>query len=121
MNKFGQFVRRLRKEKAFSLRDLASKVGVGYTYLSKIENGKLDFGDYPSESLIRKLARVLSGDEDELMLLAEKMPEQIRRRVVERPDVFRVLAACDDLALDKLKAQAKTMVTPRKGKPRKPR
>jgi transcriptional regulator with XRE-family HTH domain len=121
MNKFGQLVRKLRQAKALSLRDVAPKVGVGFTYLSKIENGKLDFGDYPSEALIRKLAEALDADEDELMLLAEKMPDQIRRRVVERPDVFLMLAGCDDKALDKVKVQIATSSRRRKGRPRKPR
>ena len=118
---FGERIRELRQEKGWTLRDLAPKVGVGFTYLSKIENGKLDFGDYPSEALIRKLAQALDGDEDELMLLAEKMPDQLRRRVVERPDVFLMLAGCDDKALDKVKVQIATSRRRRKGRPRKPR
>jgi transcriptional regulator with XRE-family HTH domain len=85
-----------------TLRDLAPKVGVGFTYISKIENGKLDFGDYPSEALIRKLAKALHADLDELLLLAEIVPDRIRRRVLERPDVFRRLAELKDRELDAL-------------------
>ena len=102
---FGKRVRQLRRAKGWTLRDLAPKVKVGFTYLSKIENGKLDFGDYPGEALIRRLAKALGSDTDELLLLAEKIPEEIRRRVVERPDVFRKLARLDDAALDRLVAQ----------------
>jgi HTH-type transcriptional regulator, competence development regulator len=105
MNRFGQKVRKLRREKGLSLRDLAPKVGVGFTYLSKIENGKLDFGDYPGESLIRKLAKTLDADGDELLILAEKVPDRIRKRVLERPDAFDKLARLDDGALDRLVAQ----------------
>ena len=68
---------------------MAPKAGVGFTYLSKVENGRLDFGEYPGEYLIRKLAKALGADEDELLLLAEKVPDGIRRRVVQRPDAFR--------------------------------
>ena len=99
---FGQRVRELRTAKKLSLRDLAPKVGVGFTYISKIENGKLDFGDYPSESLIRKLAKVLGADLYELLLLAEIVPDRIRKRVLERPDVFRRLAELKDQELDAL-------------------
>jgi transcriptional regulator with XRE-family HTH domain len=99
---FGERVRELRKAKNLTLRDLAAKVKVSFTYLSKIENHKLDFGDYPGESLIRKLAKVLEADEDELLLLAEKIPDDIRRRVVQRPDAFRKIAKLDDEELDKL-------------------
>lgn len=99
---FGERIRQLRKEKNLSQRDLATKVGVNFTYISKIENEKLDFGDYPSEELIRKLAKALRADADELLILAEKIPESIKKRVMERPDVFRKLAKLDDESLDKL-------------------
>ena len=99
---FGEKIRQLRKEKNLSQRDLATKVGVNFTYISKIENEKLDFGDYPSEELIRKLAKALRADADELLILAEKIPEAIKKRVMERPDVFRKLAKLDDESLDKL-------------------
>jgi hypothetical protein len=36
------------------------------------------------------------------MLMAEKVPESIRRRVIQRPDAFRKLARLDDRALDRL-------------------
>ena len=51
---FGQRVRELRQAKGMTLRALAPRVGVGFTYLSKVETGSLDFGDFPSEALIRK-------------------------------------------------------------------
>src|SRR5947209_14977113 len=101
---FGERVRELRKGKNLTLRELAVKVKVNFTYLSKIENQKLSFGEYPSEDLIRKLAKVLEADEDELLLLAEKIPADIRKRVIERPDAFRKLARLDDETLDRLLA-----------------
>ena len=99
---FGEKIRELRKGKNLTLRELAVKVKVNFTYLSKIENQKLSFGEFPSEDLIRKLAKVLQGDVDELLILAEKMPEEIKKRVMERPDAFRKIAKLDDEALDKL-------------------
>lgn len=109
---FGVRVRELRKAKGLSLRNLAPKLGVGFTYRSKVETGSLDFGNYPSEALIRKLADVLDADVDELLILAEKVPEQIRRRDVERPEVFRALASCDDAVLDRVMAEiGKTTTT----------
>jgi transcriptional regulator with XRE-family HTH domain len=99
---FGHRVRELRTAKKLSLRALAPRVGVGFTYLSKVENGKLDFGDYPSEVLIRKLAKALDADLDELFLLAEIVPDRIRKRVLERPDAFLKLADLGDSQLDSL-------------------
>jgi transcriptional regulator with XRE-family HTH domain len=77
-------------------------VGVSFTYISKVENEKLDFGDYPSVELIRKLAEALETGVDELLILAKKIPEQIRQRVIERPDAFRKIARLDGETLDKL-------------------
>ncbi len=102
---FGQRIRQLRKAKALTLRDVASEVQINFTYLSKIENGKLDFSEYPSEKLIRKLAKALGGNTDELLLLAEKVPDQIRKRVLERPEVFAKLAGLDDAMLDRVMLQ----------------
>jgi transcriptional regulator with XRE-family HTH domain len=102
MPNFGERVRELRKNKGLTLRDLAEKLGVNFTYLSKIENQKLSFGEYPGEDLIRSLAKVLKADVDELLLLAQKIPDDIRQRVIERPDAFRKIAKLDDETLDKL-------------------
>ena len=99
---FGERIRQLRKAKDLSQRDLATMVKVNFTYISKIENEKLDFGDYPSEELIVKIAKALDADADELLILAKKVPEGVRNRVIQRPDAFRKLASLDDDALDKL-------------------
>jgi transcriptional regulator with XRE-family HTH domain len=99
---FGAIVRQLRRQKGWSLRDLAAKVDVGFTYLSRVENEKLNFGDYPSDALIHRLADALEADEEELLMLAQRVPDRIRKRVLQRPDVFGALADCDDKTLDKV-------------------
>jgi transcriptional regulator with XRE-family HTH domain len=103
--RFGEKIRELRKAKNLGQRALAEQVGISFTYLSKIENEKLDFGDYPSEELIRKLAEALNHDADELLLLAKKIPEDIKSRVLERPDAFRKIASLGDEELDQLLRQ----------------
>lgn len=102
--RFGERVQELRKAKGYTLRDLAAKVGVGFTYLSKAENGKLAFAEYPGEALILKLAAALDADADELLIMAQKIPPQIRKRVLERPDAFRQLADLTDKELNRLLA-----------------
>lgn len=108
---FGERVRVLRKTKGMTLRELAPMVGVGFTYLSRVENGKLNYGDYPSESLIHRLADALDGDEDELLILAEKIPDRIRRRVLERPEAFQQFASLDDETMDRALKAAKRFQT----------
>lgn len=100
--KFGNRVRQLRQERALTQRQLAALLDVTSTYISKVENTKLHHGDYPSESFIIHLAEALDADTDELLLLADKVPPQIRQRIRERPDVFRKLASLDDQEIDEV-------------------
>src|SRR4051794_15446246 len=99
--RFGERVRELRQAQKLTLRGLAARIGVGFTYLSKVENEKLDFADYPSDDLIVKLAKALDADADELLIMAKKIPAQIKKRVLERPNEFLRIARLDDKALEK--------------------
>jgi HTH-type transcriptional regulator, competence development regulator len=111
---FGKRVRQLRHAKGWSLRDLAEKVNVGFTYLSRVENERLNFGDYPSDALIHRLADALDADEGELLLLAKRIPEPVKKRVLQRPDAFLAFATCDDATLDKLMCEIGQTPMPRK-------
>ena len=97
---FGEKVRVLRAQRAMTQQDLADCMGVSVSYISKVENGKLHSGDYPSAKFIHKLAEELKADEDELLLLADKVPAAIRRKIRQRPDLFRKLAKLDRESLD---------------------
>ena len=99
---FGQRVRAIRKSKDLTQRQLAHRLGVSFSYISKVENERLQFGDYPSEKFIHKLAAELDADEDELLLLADKVPASIRKRIREKPEAFRALAGLDNSSLDEL-------------------
>lgn len=70
--KFGEKIRQLRKRSRLTQRQLAEQVGVDYTYISKIENDRLDHT--PSVKTIRKMAEALNADELELMERANKIP-----------------------------------------------
>ena len=75
--KFGERLRELRKERGLTLRALAEAVGVDFTYLSKIENGKV--GYLPGADTIRGLAAALDTDPLELLELADKVPPEMER------------------------------------------
>jgi transcriptional regulator with XRE-family HTH domain len=72
---FGQKLRELRREKGLTLRALAEAVGVDFTYLSKIENGKA--GYLPGAETIRSLAAALEVEPLELLQLANKVPPEV--------------------------------------------
>ncbi len=79
---FGKFLRRLRKEKKKTQRDLASEVGVDYTYLSKLENDAPGFTSV-SEGTLKKLATSLDADADEMISRAGKVPSDVKRILIE--------------------------------------
>ena len=65
----GERVRDLTTSKGLCQWTLGKQIGVSFTYVSKIENEKLDFGDYPSEQLICKIAVALEADQDKFRRL----------------------------------------------------
>ncbi len=77
---FGARLRELRKKAGLSQRELGDKIGVSFTYLSKIESGVMP---PPSENIISQLAEVLNANEDELMILAGKIPPDIAQDMVQ--------------------------------------
>ena len=86
---FGEFVRERRLEKAagdasFSLRQLADRVGLEPSYLSKIERGEQP---PPGEEMIRRLAVELGEDTDTLLALAGKVSGDLLAIIRERPTV----------------------------------
>ena len=99
---FGKRVRELREQRGLTQREVARRLDVSTSYVNKVENGKLHSGDYPSEKFIHKLAGELDADEEELLLLADKVPEQIRKRIRERPEAFRAFANLNDEVLDRM-------------------
>ena len=68
-SKFGKEVRCLRESKGFGLRELAGKIGVSPTYLSRVEQDK---EQPPSIERICKIAEVLEADKDQLLQWADK-------------------------------------------------
>ncbi|MEZ6142560.1 MAG: helix-turn-helix transcriptional regulator [Zavarzinella sp.] len=102
---FGERVRELRKEKGLTQQKLAVRLDVSLSYISKVENERLNAGDYPSEAFVLKLAKALDASEDELLLLTDRVPAALRQRICEHPDVFHAVANLDDSALEQLAKQ----------------
>ena len=87
---FGSHIRTVREcarrgDPAFSVRQVAGRVGVEPAYLSKIER---DHVAPPSEAAIRRLAEDLGEDADVLLALAGKVSSDLRQIIVGRPKLF---------------------------------
>ena len=87
---FGEHIRQVRQsiqqgDRAFSLRQVATRVGIEPAYLSKIERGIFP---PPSEAVIVKLAGVLGEDKDVLLALAGKLSSDLQQIIMQRPRLF---------------------------------
>lgn len=72
---FGERLHELRLKKGLTLRALADATGLNFTYLSKIENGRLPYT--PAADKIRLLAESLDVAPLELLRLADKVPPEL--------------------------------------------
>lgn len=74
--KFGAFIRSIREEQEFGLREMAKKIGVSPIYLSK---DMRDEFPPPAEEKVCKIAEIFAIDVDELMALAGKVSSDLVR------------------------------------------
>jgi HTH-type transcriptional regulator, competence development regulator len=79
--KFGEILRTLRLRRGLGIKKLAPDLGVSYTYLSKLENKDSS----PSEQFVKKVADYFDYDQNELMLSAGKVPDEVMRLLQENP------------------------------------
>jgi HTH-type transcriptional regulator, competence development regulator len=86
---FGRLIRQARKDKAYSQRELAGMLSVDFTYLSKLENDRADYA--PKEEVIRALARNLDINEEELIFLAGRLPQQYEALLKQNPKEMQAL------------------------------
>ncbi|MDZ8070311.1 MAG: helix-turn-helix domain-containing protein [Nostoc sp. DedQUE08] len=123
---FGRCIWQARRKKGLNQRELAVKVGVDYTYLSKLENDHVE----PSEKVIRSLAEHLSLNAEQLMYLAGRMTQNdseafeqllkvnykempaLFRRMRESPGIDSLVKARDEqiVRLQKENAELRTKV-----------
>lgn len=90
MTTFGTYLRRRRealraKDRTFSVRQLAARLDIEPSYLSKIERGQQP---PPSEQTIIALAKALDDDPDILLALAGKVSTELQKIILRRPQLF---------------------------------
>lgn len=90
MQGFGDYLRKVREtlrasDARFSVRQVASRVGIEPSYLSKIERGEQP---PPSEETIVLLAQDLGEDPDVLLAVAGKVSKELQRIIRHRPKLF---------------------------------
>lgn len=93
MTTFGSFLREQREAKRsedrrFSVRQVAGRVGVEPSYLSKVERNQ---AAPPSEETIKRLADDLDLDADVLLAMAGKVSTDLMEVIRTRPRMFGAL------------------------------
>lgn len=87
---FGDTVREIRehlrrKDRRFSLRQVAQRIGIEPAYLSKIERGEVP---PPSEATTVRIAKELGQDPDVFLAMAGKVSGDLQEIIRKRPKLF---------------------------------
>src|SRR5689334_22938046 len=83
--KFGAYIRRNREGKGIGLREMAKRVGVSPTYLSKVERDEFS---PPAEDKVRAIAAILECDVDDLLARAGRVSSDVTAIIKRRPIQF---------------------------------
>lgn len=92
---FGTYLRQRREDllaagdRRYTLRQVSARLGIQPSYLSRIENEKVDTG--LSEENIKLLAKDLGEDPDVLLALAGKISSDLQEAIRKRPQLFAAL------------------------------
>lgn len=79
----GERLRKRRLERGIGLRELAGRVGISPTYLSRVETN--DEKSPPAEKPLRALAHELELDPDELLMLAGRVAADVVEILTTQP------------------------------------
>jgi HTH-type transcriptional regulator, competence development regulator len=75
----------LSVDRRFSVRQVAQRLAVEPSYLSKVER---DIGSPPSEEFLARLANELGLDSDVVLALGGKISKDLRDAIRKRPQLF---------------------------------
>jgi len=108
---FGQLLKEIRRSKSVSQRELAEKVNVDFSYISKIENNRLP---PPAAATIEKICEVLEVPAELLLSYSGKVSDDIKSLITSDPEVVKFLKEVKTMNLtssdwDKLTTQLKKL------------
>ena len=96
MSEFGDILREKRRAAGLSQRKLAQEAGVDFSYVSKLENGRLPA---PAADTVTRFADVIGCPPEELLAAAKKMPSAVNASMSGNPAAQRFLQAASKLGL----------------------
>jgi transcriptional regulator with XRE-family HTH domain len=93
---FGQKLRALRRAAGITQRELAKRVGVDFSYISKLENDRLP---PPAADTVVKICEVLDVAPDELLAATGKIPPRVQQSIGSSPAAIRFLRSAQAMEL----------------------
>lgn len=104
--KFGAFIRRERETREIGLREMAKKIGVSPTYMSKVERDEFT---PPTEDKVRAIAQIIECDVDELLAMAGRMPSDLADIIKRNPvEVSALLRTTSGMTRDEIAVLAQS-------------
>ena len=94
--KFGPTLRDRRRAAKLSQRDLAARAGLDFSYISKVENGRVP---PPAADTIVALCQILETPPEELLALTRKIPSTVQRTVSSSMAAQRFLREAQEMML----------------------
>ena len=105
---FGEVLRKKRLEKGYSLRQFAKLIDVSPTYLSLVEQGKVERP--PTADRVRAMAEQLGENADQWIALAGRLSEDLADIIKSEPEAMpALLRAAKGLSADELRAFTKKL------------
>jgi transcriptional regulator with XRE-family HTH domain len=118
---FGEILREKRRAAGISQRRLAELVGVDFSYISKLENGRMPG---PAADTIVRIAESIGCPSEELLAAAQKLPNGVGSILSGNPAAVRFLQEATSLSLnetewEQMRGKLKTLRDD--GQPRRPK
>lgn len=110
---FGDLLRATRVAKGYSLRKFAEMADVSPTYLSQIEQAKIERP--PTAERVRTMAELLDQNADEWISLAGRIPDDVTEIIKSEPQAMpALLRAAKGLTAEELRKLTKQIRDQRK-------
>ncbi len=94
---FGELLRSIRRSKGLSQRELADRIEVDFSYISKLENDRIP---PPAADTIVKICQTLGVQPELLLSLTGKLPSEIKELIGSNPKALEFLRKAHAMNLD---------------------
>lgn len=93
---FGELLREKRRAANLSQRQLGDRAGVDFSYISKLENGRLPA---PADDTVVRICTILRCPAEEFFTAARKLPTELGESLVGEPAALRFLQEASRMQL----------------------